>query len=81
MATKYETVADIIAERDRLAAACAKYEADDVRYMKELAALRKDADRYRWLRDAPRADVRVVGRGARKGDALDATVDELRGAA
>ena len=47
----------------------------------ELLEVLANAERYLWLRDAPRADVRIVGRGARKGDALDATVDELRGAA
>lgn len=61
MATKYETVADIIEERNRLAAACAKYEADDVQYMKEIAALRKDAERYRWLRDAENGGELSVG--------------------
>jgi hypothetical protein len=35
-----------------------------------------DAKRYRWLRTAKRADVRLVGIGQRAGTYLDAAIDE-----
>lgn len=43
----------------------------------ECAALRKDAERYRWLRDSPRADVRIIGVGKRTGAELDAALDSI----
>ncbi len=64
------------AAREVYEKAKAKIEAEE----RELEALRKDAERYRWLRDAPCADVRIVGRGKRSGAELDATVDECIGA-
>ena len=41
----------------------------------EIEALRKDAARWRWLRDSPRADVRIIGVGKREGATLDAAID------
>lgn len=38
----------------------------------------EDAERYRWLRDNPRADVRILHVGAREGAALDAAIDLAR---
>lgn len=41
----------------------------------EIERLRKDAERYRWLRTNERADVRIVGVGRRMGHDLSAAID------
>lgn len=64
MAEKYKTVAEIIAERDRLRAEC--------------AALRADAERYRKLRDGqnwPAAFSRCDAPEPLRGVDLDAAID------
>ena len=82
MASKYESVEDIIAERDRLLSAAARYEADDVRYLQEIALLRKDAERYRWLREREVEIQRhsTVGKraSARLDEQIDAAIEQAR---
>lgn len=76
MATKYETVADIIAERDTLRRAVISAEGQWVGH-KELVALRKDAERYRKLRRGQHWSV-VNGIGdVLRADQLDAAVDAV----
>lgn len=69
-------IEDLVAERDRLRDALVSAEGEWVGH-KELAALRKNAVRYRKLRDGPTADVRIVGVGKRSGAALDSAVDAM----
>lgn len=48
---------------------------ENARLREELAAARKDAKRYRWLRDNECADVRIHYVGKRSGAELDAAID------
>lgn len=41
----------------------------------ERDALKQEVERYRWLRNSPLADVRIIGIGKRDGDGLDSTID------
>ena len=50
---------------------------------KELAALRKDAERYRWLRELPDPDTAAIYQASlcapiAQGEILDAAIDEAR---
>lgn len=67
-----DTIRELLAERDQLAAA--------------LEAAREDAERYRWLRDPCSGAERVIfycrgdyGRGLMSGAMLDAAIDDAMG--
>ena len=50
---------------------------DALAFAREVLALRKDAERYKKLRDSALVDVRIICVGKRSGQSLDAAVDEL----
>ena len=74
-------IEDLVAERDRLRDALVSAEGEWVGH-KELAALRKNDERYRWLRHRE-VDIRrygMVGSRAseRMDDQIDAAIEEAR---